>query len=147
MIDKYEKIVGDLELLDVDKDRDNLIYSYLISDTFEEHDFDLSVNINLTTFLDNICIDEDYNFMHIEDYIEDIKYQYIMTMINRKGFWQAPITKDELKESFIRLGVDENDIDEFIEEIIEELTYDAIEKLNYLIVEDLDYYLRKDEIC
>ena len=148
MISKYKKIVGNLELIDVDKNRDNLIYSYLISDTFEEENFEIEVNIDLTNFLYNVGIDEDYNFMHIEDYIEDVEYKFIMTTINNKGFWQEPITKDELKKTFIRLGVDLTDVEELIGLIIEKLTDDAIDKLNYLVVKNLRYYFREDErIC
>jgi hypothetical protein len=85
--------------------------------------------------------------MYIEDNIEYIEYQFIMAMIGSKEILLTPITKGSLKEAFIRLGVEEKDVDELIEEIIEQLTYDAIEKLNYLICENLNYYLRKDEIC
>ena len=145
MIDKYEKIVGDLELLDTNRSRDNLIYTYQISDTFAEWDFDIQVRINLTTFLKNVCFDEDYNFIFIEDNIEYIKYKFIMTMMDEQGIFQTPLTKGSLKEEFIRLGVDQNDVDELIEEIIEQLTYDTIDKLNYLVCEDLNYYLRRDE--
>lgn len=147
MIDKYEKLIGDLELLDTNKKRDNLIYSYLISNTFEEHDFEIILKIDLTKFLDKVCFDEDYNFMYIDDNIEYIKYKFIMTIMDEQGIFQTPLTKGLLKEEFIRLGVDAKDVDELIEEIIEQLTYDSIEKLNYLVCEDLNYYLRRDEIC
>ncbi len=146
MIDKYEKIVGDLELLDFNKHRDNLILSYRILDTIREHDFDFVLNIDLTQFLKNVGIDSStYSFECIEDNIKYVKYTFIMTIVNRKGIWQMKISKNEMKTAFIRFGVDKNDVDELLNEIIEELTYDAIEKLNDLIVEDIDYYLRRDE--
>lgn len=147
MIDKYEKIVGDLELLDTKRNRDKLVFSYLISDTFEKYNSEIIISIDLTNFLNNVCIDEDYNFMYIDDKIEYIKYKFIVNSISRKGIWQSVAPRNEIKRLFIRFGVDEKDVNELIEEIIEDLTYDAIEKLNYLVCEDLNYYLRRDEIC
>lgn len=147
MIDKYETIIGDLELLDTNRNRDKLVFSYQMSNTFEEYNREIAININLTKFLKNVCLDEDYNFVYIDDNIEFVEYEYTMVRVDNNRIWKATITEDELKEEFIRLGVDEKDVDELLNEIIEQLTYDAIEKLNYLICEDLYYYLRRDEIC
>lgn len=139
MICEYEHII-EFELIDSKTNRENLKYSYSFLNP--SVDLGLSLEINLTNFLENVRFDWDtYNLENIEENIEYVKYSFLKC----ENLKVEKIKKNDVIKDMIQIGVDQNDVEELLNEIIEDLIYQAIEELGELVIYNPRYYFIKDE--